>query len=218
DEFLIALIAAQGTSEAKQIAIAERERVSPEVGQALVETENENVVGALLGNARATIAEHSLQKAAADHKDKSNILRLIGERPEATAELARTCRSLLLEDSLDQSMAKEMRAMLTDEHNLPELLAEELTQAALERAIVERISTARDDAGDLPQPVVPRGCGDMGLSGSPRNDAGDARRLVARARTARTGFRRGHHRTDRAHRRQARGAAAVHPARHATMA
>jgi uncharacterized protein (DUF2336 family) len=145
DEFLIALIAAQGTSEAKQIAIAERERVSPEVGQALVETENENVVGALLGNAGATIAEHSLQKAAADHKDKSNILRLIGERPEATAELARTCRSLLLEDSLDQSMAKEMRAMLTDEHNLPELLAEELTQAALERAIVERISTARDN-------------------------------------------------------------------------
>lgn len=145
DEFLIALIARRATSEAKQIAIAQRLHISTPVAEALVETENANVVVALLENAGAEIGGHSLLKAAEDHSDKPNILQLVAARPEAAYELAQACRSLALDDDIDRSIAMRMRDILTREHNVPPLLAEELTQATLERSIVERIATARDN-------------------------------------------------------------------------
>lgn len=105
DEFLIALIAARATSEAKQIAIAQRLRVSAPVAEALVGTENANVVVALLENAGAEIGDSSLLKAAQDHADKPNVLQLVAARPEAAHELAQACRSLALDDVIDRSIS-----------------------------------------------------------------------------------------------------------------
>jgi uncharacterized protein (DUF2336 family) len=145
DGFLITLIARRATSETKQIAIAQRVHISAPVAEALVGTENANVVEALLENAGACIGGPSLFKAAEDHSDKSNILQLVAARPEAAHELAQACRSLALDDDIDRSIAVRMKDILTREHNVPPLLAEELTKATLERSIVERIATARDN-------------------------------------------------------------------------
>lgn len=145
DEFLIALIAARATSEAKQIAIAQRLHVSAPVAEALVGTENAKVVVALLENAGAAIARGALLKAAEDHSDKPDILRLVAARPEAACELAQACRSLMLDDDIEKSIAVRIREILTQQHSVPPMLADELTQAALERSIVERIGTAQDN-------------------------------------------------------------------------
>jgi uncharacterized protein (DUF2336 family) len=145
DEFLIALIARRATSETKQIAIAQRLHISAPVAEALVGTENANVVEALLENTGAEIGGASLLKAAEDHSDKSGILQLVAARPEAAQELAQACRSLALDDDIDRSIAMRMKDILTAAHGVPPLLAEELTQATLERSIVERIATARDN-------------------------------------------------------------------------
>ncbi|MCE9649766.1 MAG: DUF2336 domain-containing protein [Parvibaculum sp.] len=145
DEFLIALIGKRMTSEMKQIAIAQRLHVSAPLAEALVGTENANVVEALLENAGAKIDGNSLVKAAEDHASRPSILELVASRPEAARELAQACRSLLLDDDIDRSITTRMRDILTQEHNVPPMLAEELTQATLERSIVERIATARDN-------------------------------------------------------------------------
>lgn len=146
DEFLISLVQEAGTSEAKQIAVAQRPCVPPHVSHALVTTENANVVGALLVNNGAELAGHSLAKAMEDHRDKPLILRLLAERPEATPEIAAACRSLTVDDELEQTAALRMREILMEQHGLPLMLAHEMTQAALERAITDHMTDSHDEA------------------------------------------------------------------------
>ncbi|MGB5092500.1 MAG: DUF2336 domain-containing protein [Parvibaculum sp.] len=145
DEFLIALVQASGTSQNKHVAIASRAYVSRDLSHALVETENEKVVGTLLGNDGAEIAAHSLRKAADDHRDRPHILALVAKRPEATAQIAKHCHSLLVDDELQRDVATQISTVMTRDQHIPQPIAKELTRAALERAVAERLSSARDD-------------------------------------------------------------------------
>ncbi|MBI1262991.1 MAG: DUF2336 domain-containing protein [Rhizobiales bacterium] len=146
DEFLIALVQDGDTSENKHVAIAQRAYVSPDLSHALVETRNETVVGTLLDNDGAEIAEHSLRQAADDHHARPHILSLIARRPEATARIARHCHSLLVDDELESEAARQIREVMERQHHIPAPIAQELTRTALERAVTERLGAARSEA------------------------------------------------------------------------
>lgn len=146
DEFLISLVQADDTSQGKHVAIAKRAYVSPDLSHALVETENETVVGTLLENEGAEIAERSMRKAADDHQTRPHILSLIARRPEATPRIASHCHSLLMDDELQSDAAHQIRKVMERQHHIPGPIAQELTRTALERAVTERLGTARHDA------------------------------------------------------------------------
>ncbi|MCZ6894288.1 MAG: DUF2336 domain-containing protein [Gammaproteobacteria bacterium] len=78
DEDLVALVRVGG--EIKQIAVAERITVSEVVSGALVDTENRNVVSALLANANAAIAEQTLHDAIALVGDDAYVQELFARR------------------------------------------------------------------------------------------------------------------------------------------
>lgn len=78
DEDLVALVRVGG--EIKQIAVAERITVSELVSGALVDTENRNVVSALLANANAAIAEQTLHDVIALVGDDAYVQKLLARR------------------------------------------------------------------------------------------------------------------------------------------
>ena len=85
DNDLLAIITGGNTD--KQIAVANRKNVSPKVSNRLVDTNNENVVGALLANDGAQISEASYNKVVENFLENDNI--------QALMTIGRLCRSPL---------------------------------------------------------------------------------------------------------------------------
>ncbi len=87
DEDLIEIV--RGQSPAKQVAVAQRSKVSYKVSDALVDTGDENVVAHLVGNEGAQITEKSLDRVIAAHESSPAVADSLARRvnlPPAISE------------------------------------------------------------------------------------------------------------------------------------
>ncbi len=87
DEDLIEIV--RGQSPAKQVAVAQRSKVSYKVSDALVDTGDENVVAHLVGNEGAQITEKSLDRVITAHENSPAVADSLARRvnlPPAISE------------------------------------------------------------------------------------------------------------------------------------
>ena len=147
---LIAIVASG--SVAKQIAVAKRKTVSEPVSDALVGTGNANVVGTLLANHGAEIAEPSYGKVIDRFANDNRIQELMIERP--TLPLATTERLIAW-------VSIELRERVLARHGCVGDLADELIRHGREGALTR--SVAADGKDDEVEGLVGRlkGKGDL---------------------------------------------------------
>ena len=119
-------------SIAKQLAVAERESISPKVSDAVAETGEKNVIETLLANHGEEFADMSLDKVMDRFSDDEVIQILLVERlslPIRITERLITKVSLLLLDRLKER------------HGFPSELAGELIRHSRERALAEVVGS-----------------------------------------------------------------------------
>jgi len=135
DAELIAII--RDGNPAKQLAVAERATVSPTVSKALVETRRREVVGTLLANHGAEIAEQSYHEVLDDHVADRTIQNLLVDRPAlpigVTAQL------------IDR-VASALRERLIARHGFPPVMVDAIVDQGRERVLA-------DQAGALTLPA-----------------------------------------------------------------
>jgi uncharacterized protein (DUF2336 family) len=129
DEVLIAI--ACGGGEDKQIAVAQRDPLAPQVAEALVDTGNERVVGTLLSNHGADIAERSLLKVLKEFGESGDIQALIVER---------LALPLALSEELISRISEALCEQLVSRHQLPREMADELAMHGRERALTQAMA------------------------------------------------------------------------------
>lgn len=127
DAELVAII--RDGNPAKQLAVAERATVSPTVSKALVETRRREVVGTLLANHGAEIAEQSYRAVLDDHGDDRTIQNLLVDRPAlpigVTAQL------------IDR-VASALRERLIARHGFPPVMVDAIVDQGRERVLAEQ--------------------------------------------------------------------------------
>ena len=142
DELLIRIVREE--VEAKQMAIARRQRVSERVSDALIDTRNASVVRVLLSNEGARISDAALARALADHAGHAEIPVLVAKRPLLTSETCLRCAAMIVADQLEASVANEMGRYLVRQQNLPEEMAAEIVAQAREQAVAEMAAAEPD--------------------------------------------------------------------------
>ena len=139
DDDLVAIVHASG--EIKQLAVAQREGLAAQVSDALVDAGSERVVGVLLANHNADIAEQTLGKVVDSHGESDRIRSLLIGRPTLP---------LTTSEQLITLVSGELREQLVTRHQIPPELAEELTRQGREGALTQVLSR------DLPGAEVER--------------------------------------------------------------
>lgn len=134
DQDLIDLV--RGGKESNQIAIAQRSEVSTLVSETLVETGRERVIGTLLANHRAEIAEPSYLRVMALFPKNREIHGLVAERPYLPMTTIERLITLVSE---------ELRTQLIEGHGFPREFAELLTSAGREKALAEGLHGGREN-------------------------------------------------------------------------
>ncbi len=129
DNDLLAIIAGGNTD--KQIAVANRKSVSPKVSDRLVDTNNENVVGALLANDGAQISEASYNKVVENFPENDNIQALMTDRP--TLPLA-------IVERLMTMVSLELRERIINRHDFPTELADKIITQGREGALTQSMA------------------------------------------------------------------------------
>ena len=133
DDDLIELVR---TSEApKQSAIARRPRVSAVVADALVATENADVVRILVRNPSAGLTEATLNTILDRHANDGAITESMTLRAQLPLGIA---------ERLVTHVAEHLRTHLVIHHKVPRHVAERLAVQSRERATVDLLSEARD--------------------------------------------------------------------------
>lgn len=133
DDDLIEIIRTQGTE--KQVAVAQRERVSETVSDALVETHNEDVVSALVSNEGAEITEGAMQKVLDDFGDNDRINQPLARRSALPVGVAERLVTLVSDSLKDHLLAN---------HDLPNELATDLILQSRERVTLGLLSPDSD--------------------------------------------------------------------------
>ncbi len=143
DNDLLAIIAGGNTD--KQIAVANRKSVSPKVSDRLVDTNNENVVGALLANDGAQISGASYNKVVEYFPENDNIQALMTDRP--TLPLA-------IVERLVTMVSLELRERIINGHDFPAELADKIVTQGREGALTQ--SMARESCADEIEGLITR--------------------------------------------------------------
>jgi len=125
DSDLIAVIAAG--SAAKQVAVAERERVSERVAEALVGTHSASVVTTMLRNDGAQVSERSYHEIMNDFPGDAAVQDLMIER---------AFLPLTVVERLTEVVADALRERLIEKHTLPPEFAARLLNQARERTLM----------------------------------------------------------------------------------
>lgn len=126
DADLVALV--RQLSPEQQQAIARRPKVSEPVSDALVGTDNADVVGTLVGNPGARIAEPSLARVVETFGDREDILEPL---------IRRQILPVTVTEKLVAKLSDRLREQLVERHELPADTAVELILRARERATVD---------------------------------------------------------------------------------
>ncbi len=140
DEALISIV--NSGSRAKQMSIASRPTVSPEVSDALVSTDNRDVVQRLTNNDGASFWEGTLVAVADRYGDDDAI---------ATSLVKRADLPVTVVEHLVTAVSDELRGYLIERHDISEELAAQLVQDSRERTTVNLVDGI--DSKDIPKLV-----------------------------------------------------------------
>lgn len=133
DDDLIELVRSQDPT--KQVAIAQRRRVSEKVSDALVETHDEAVVSTLVSNVGADLSEGSLQKVVDEMGSSESVQEAMVGRPKLPVTVT---------ERLVTMVSEKFRDRLAASQDLPADMATDLILQSRERATVT-LSTESDD-------------------------------------------------------------------------
>ena len=124
DEDLVEII--RGGTTAQQIAVAKRPEVSPEIAEILLDSRNEKVIGALLGNKGADLPEPVLNRVVDEFGSFTSFHSLLVDRP--FLPLTVIGRVVLM-------IPEEMKERLLERHELPAKFVQHLTRVSQENSI-----------------------------------------------------------------------------------
>lgn len=137
DEDLVALV--QAVPETKQLAIARRNTVSEAVADALVRTDNRNVVATIVANEGAEIAETTLNRVVERFGDVEDIQEPLVQRSKLPLTVA---------ERLVSKVSDRLKSYLVARHDLSSDAASELVLRTRERATA-RLLGKNNDALDI---------------------------------------------------------------------
>ncbi|MFQ5775678.1 MAG: DUF2336 domain-containing protein [Kiloniellaceae bacterium] len=128
DDDLIAIVRREG--RAKRFAVARRDTLSASVSDALIDTGDTQVVGTLLKNRGADIAEGSYHKILDGFGAEEPIQALMVERPSLPATIT---------ERLITCVSAALRERLVERHALPGVIADHLVMHGRERALTRAV-------------------------------------------------------------------------------
>jgi uncharacterized protein (DUF2336 family) len=134
-------IVRKGSTE-KQNAIAGRADVSPDLSEALVNTNNRGVVERLVGNEGARFKDETLVRVVDTYREDEAVARLLVDRENLP---------LTVVEHLVSAVSDELRGYLIKRHEVTPAVAAQLMKESRERAVVNLIDGAELD--DLPRLV-----------------------------------------------------------------
>ena len=163
DDDLLEIVHSQGA--AKQMAIAGRSTVSKFVSEALVATDNEEVVTKLVSNVGAEIGDQSLERVVERFGESETVQDAMVHRSNLPVTVA---------ERLVTMVSEHMREELVNRHELSDTMATDLLMQSRERATItlstesdeselERLVCQMHDSGRLTPSIVLRALcmGDM---------------------------------------------------------
>ncbi|MDA0681713.1 MAG: DUF2336 domain-containing protein [Proteobacteria bacterium] len=105
DDDLIEIVRSQG--EAKQLAVAGRQKLSSDLSDALIDTHNETVVGALVANEGANISSSAMHRVLDDFEGSDVVRNALSGRATVPVEVTERLVSMVSEQIHDQLMGRE---------------------------------------------------------------------------------------------------------------
>ena len=140
EEDLVEIVHTQ--SEDAQVAVARRESITAPLADALVDTNNENVVAELVANDGADISEETFQKVLDEFGDSERVNAPMTNRKRLPIAVAERLVALV---------SDQLREHLVTHHELPDGLATDLVLESRERATVGLLlpDSNETDVGDL---------------------------------------------------------------------
>jgi len=134
DEDLIEIV--RGDSAAKQIAIAQRPKVSASVADALIDSGNETAVARLVSNQGADLNEVALGRVMSGYGESAAVSESLARRPGLPAALS---------EQLVHAVTEKLQAFITTKTDLPPDQVSNLVLQARERATVSLLSEGSSD-------------------------------------------------------------------------
>jgi len=117
---------------AKQIAVAKRDVVTPGVADALVETNNEQVVGTLLANEGAKISEKGYGKVMDRFQQNQEIQTLVADRASLPLSIV---------ERLIANVSVELRERVINRHNFPRDVADDIIRHSQESVLIQNLAS-----------------------------------------------------------------------------
>jgi len=134
DGDLVEIVKHQGAT--KQVAIAQRQRVSSTVSDALIDTGNETAVARLVSNEGAEITETSLERVMTDYKESTAVSNSLARRPSLPAAVS---------ERLLGAITERLQEYLTTTMELAPDVASNLILQARERATMGLVEYGSTD-------------------------------------------------------------------------
>ncbi len=134
DEDLIEIVRDQG--EAKQVAIAQRSRVSSRLADALIDTGNEKAVARLVANEGARLSETALGRVMDEYQASQAVSDSLARRPNLPAAISA---------QLVEALTERLQDYLLSKHELSPDVASNLILQARERATVSLVEYGSTD-------------------------------------------------------------------------
>lgn len=144
DEDLLEIISSE--AESKQVAIAHRETVNPDIADALVESGSEEVVAELLANEGAEIGEATYGTVLEKFADSDRVKAPMAHRSKLPVGIA---------ERLVKIVSDRLQEHICAHHELPDDLAGDLIMRSRERATMSL--SAEDSAQELVQSLAENG-------------------------------------------------------------
>jgi len=135
DEDLVAIVKDQGAI--KQVAIAQRPRVSSKVADALIDTGNETAVARLVANEGADITKTSLERVMSEYKASMAVSDSLARRPSLPAAVS---------ERLVGAITERLQEYLTTSMELAPDVASNLILQARERATMSLLDRGSTDS------------------------------------------------------------------------
>ncbi|SDG76597.1 DUF2336 domain-containing protein [Roseospirillum parvum] len=133
-EDLVEIVRSQGA--AKQMAVARRASVAPEVSDALVDHGDEDVVATLVGNAGAEITESAMLKAVDKYGDSDKVQSPLAHRSGLPVTVA---------ERLVTRVSEHLKTYIIRHHELPADVAADLLMQSRERATITLSTESSED-------------------------------------------------------------------------
>ncbi len=134
DEDLIEIVREQGAS--KQVAIAQRTRVSSRLADALIDTGNERAVARLVANEGAKLTEQALGRVMEEYQESDAVSDSLSRRPSMPAAISA---------QLVEALSERLQDFLLQKHDVAPDVASNLILQAREKATMSLVEYGSTD-------------------------------------------------------------------------